>query len=119
MHALVVDDDRLLREVVCEYLQEEGFAVSMAADGTEALELVRRGAGVDVIVLDDEMPRLNGRELLSALRAEGREVPVVLVSGSLTLSQEECARLGVGPVIRKPVMLAELLQAIRNAAHLS
>lgn len=117
MRALVVEDERLLRQVVCEYLQEEGFVVSTAADGQEALDLVRRDRGIDVVVLDDEMPRLRGRDLLSVLRAEGHGVAVVLVSGSLTLGPEECARLGVGPVIRKPVKLAALLQAIGEAVR--
>lgn len=60
MRALVVDDDRQLRELISEYLEHEGFDVTTARDGQEALRLVQGGAALDVIVLDDEMPRLKG-----------------------------------------------------------
>jgi len=112
---LLAEDDAPLREVVCEALREEGFEVVAAGDGAEALELLRRGDVFDVVVLDDEMPRLKGRQLLSLLRAEGCQVPVVLVSGSLELSREERALLSVGPVVRKPASFAELADAIRTA----
>ncbi len=112
---LLAEDDAPLREVVCEALREEGFEVVAAGDGAEALELLRRGDVFDVVVLDDEMPRLKGRQLLSLLRADGCQVPAVLVSGSLELSREERALLSVGPVVRKPVSFPELADAIRTA----
>ncbi|MGE0454614.1 MAG: response regulator [Vicinamibacteria bacterium] len=115
MHALVVDDDRQLRELISEHLEHEGFEVTTARDGQEALRLLHGGAAPDVIVLDDEMPRLKGSDLLARLRAEGHGVAVVLVSGSLALDAQECARLGVGPVVRKPVALQDLLQAVSQA----
>ncbi len=113
---LLVDDDQPLREMVCELLREEGFQVVTAPDGQQALDLVRQGALFDVLVLDDEMPRLRGRDLLSSLRADGYSTPAVLVSGSLELTPAECARLGVGRVITKPVPLPQLTDAIREAA---
>jgi len=112
---LLVEDNAPLRELVCEVLRDDGFEVVTAGDGAEALDLLRRGDAFDVVVLDDEMPRLTGRQLLSLLRAEGCQMPVVLVSGSLELSREECARLDVGPVVRKPLLLPQLADAIRMA----
>jgi len=112
---LLVDDNAPLRELVCEVLRDDGFEVVTAGDGAEALDLLRRGDAFDVVVLDDEMPRLTGRQLLSLLRAEGCQMPVVLVSGSLELSREDCARLDVGPVVRKPLLLPQLADAIRMA----
>jgi CheY-like chemotaxis protein len=112
---LLVEDNAPLRELVCEVLRDDGFEVVTAGDGAEALDLLRRGDAFDVVVLDDEMPRLTGRQLLSLLRAEGCQMPVVLVSGSLELSREDCARLDVGPVVRKPLLLPQLADAIRMA----
>jgi CheY-like chemotaxis protein len=112
---LLVEDNAPLRELVCEVLRDDGFEVVTAGDGAEALDLLRRGDAFDVVVLDDEMPRLTGRQLLSLLRAEGCQMPVVFVSGSLELSREDCARLDVGPVVRKPLLLPQLADAIRMA----
>lgn len=111
---LLVDDDAPLREVLQEALQEAGFRVVTAADGVEALELLRRGDPYDVLLLDDEMPRLGGRQLLALLRAAGSRIPVVLCSGSLDLDEDQRRRLGVGPVLRKPFPLASLAEVLRR-----
>lgn len=109
---LVVEDNDPLREAVCEGLRGEGFEVVEAADGGAAWEIVQRGS-FDLVVLDGELPRLDGRQVLVLMRARGWATPVLLVSGSLELSGEEQARLGVGQVLRKPVPLAELARRIR------
>lgn len=115
LRLLLVEDHAALREVVCEALQAEGFEVVTADDGAQALELLQEDRSFDVLVLDDEMPRLTGHELLARLRAEGSQVAAVLYSGSLELSEGECARLGVGPVLRKPLLFPQLAAAIRQA----
>lgn len=111
---LLAEDHGPLRELVCEALREEGFEVDMATDGEAALDQARRES-YDALLLDDEMPRLRGCEVLRLLRLEGRDVAAVLVSGALELSQEECERLGVGPVLRKPLSLPHLASVLREA----
>lgn len=97
-----------------EALEHHGFAVTTAVDGRAALDVLQLGA-YDVMVLDDEMPHLSGHAVLVRLRAEGCRLPVVLVSGSLQLDEDECSRLDVGPVLRKPVPVDKLVHAIRDA----
>jgi CheY-like chemotaxis protein len=115
LRILVAEDEAPLREILCEGLREEGFQVVAAADGVHALELFRTAGPFDVILLDEEMPRLTGRRLLARLRAQGEDVAAVLLSGNLELTPEEEVRLRVGPALRKPVSFSDLSRAIRAA----
>ena len=112
---LLVDDSPDLRKVLCQILRQEGFEVVTAVDGADALQLLQQDDGYDAVVLDHEMPGLKGLELLSVLRSQGRRVPVVLCSGSLELTPEECFRFGVGPVVPKPCEAWRLVEAIHEA----
>jgi CheY-like chemotaxis protein len=115
LRILVAEDEAHLREILCEGLREEGFEVVAAADGAQALELFRSAGPFDLLLLDEEMPRLTGRRLLAHLRAQGEDVTAVLFSGNLELTHEEQARLRVGPALRKPVSFSDLARAIRGA----
>jgi CheY-like chemotaxis protein len=74
---LVVEDDRELRELVRRHLQRAGHAVRTTGSGAEAIALAT-GGGVDLAALDLGLPDIDGREVLTAARADGREVPVVV-----------------------------------------
>ncbi len=76
---LLADDDTELTGMLREYLGAEGFAVETAADGAEALEKARAGP-FDLLVLDVMMPRVNGFDVLRALRAEGSRLPVLMLT---------------------------------------
>jgi two-component system response regulator MprA len=120
---LLAEDEEALREILCEGLREEGFDVTVAVDGAQALAMVRHDEGADgssaydVLLLDEEMPRFTGRQVVAQLRAEGRMHAALLFSGNLDLTDAERERLGVGPVLRKPLSLMELSAAIRAAAR--
>ncbi|MFI5360419.1 MAG: response regulator [Elusimicrobiota bacterium] len=79
---LMVDDDELLLGVVGDYLESRGHDVDRCADPTVAAELAEKTAP-DVAILDYEMPRLSGTQLLTELRAGGRThmLPVLFLSG--------------------------------------
>lgn len=68
--ALVVDDDENYRVFIAALLRRTGISVETASDGLEALELVRSGREYDLLLIDYEMPRLNGIDLIRLLRAE-------------------------------------------------
>jgi two-component system, chemotaxis family, chemotaxis protein CheY len=75
---LVVDDSRVIRKVARRILEDMDFAVDEAADGSEALARCR-GTMPDAVLLDWNMPVMNGLEFLKALRADpGGEVPIVV-----------------------------------------
>ena len=112
---LVAEDEAPLLEILVEGLRDEGFDVVGAEDGAQALELVRTAGPFDLLLLDEEMPRLTGRRVVAQLRQEGRQTPAVLFSGNLDLTAEEQARLGVGPPLRKPISFEDLSRAIREA----
>src|SRR5687767_3535845 len=76
---LVVEDDPSIAMGLRINLESEGYDVHMAEDGDRALEIARE-IGPDLVVLDIMLPKRNGLEVLHSLRAEGRAVPVIILS---------------------------------------
>lgn len=109
---LIADDDTELCELLREYLGQEGFGVRLAHDGEQALVESRR-PGLDAMVLDIMMPRMNGIDVLRHLRKES-ELPVIM----LTARGDDLDRiigleLGADDYIAKPANPRELLARIR------
>ncbi|MCI5640921.1 MAG: chemotaxis-specific protein-glutamate methyltransferase CheB [Lachnospiraceae bacterium] len=109
---MIVDDSALMRRVFSDIINgNEKLQVKyLAKDGVEALELLDSGIQVDAIVLDINMPRMNGIEFLRTLRKKGRREKVLIVS---TLAHEdgketiEALELGAFDFVTKPTNLAE------------
>jgi two-component system OmpR family response regulator len=111
-HALVVDDDALVRQYMRDVLVAEGWSVTEAADGVEALHAYRVG-GFRLVVLDMVMPNLGGLEVVRAIRAIDLQVPVLLVSGNTGPGTIEAGiALGRCRFLAKPFRAAALLTAI-------
>jgi len=113
MKILVVDDEPAVRESLRRALQLEGYEVDLAGDGLEALESMRDN-GVDAIILDVSMPRLDGLETCRRLRSEGSALPVLM----LTARDEVADRVagldaGADDYVVKPFALEELLARLR------
>lgn len=112
---LVVDDEAAVRRYVRRVLEAERYAVHEAADGAEALELVRsEPATWDLIVSDIVMPRCNGVELHERLAALAFGTPVILMSG---YAATELSRLGIAApcgVLVKPFEANRLLDEVRR-----
>ena len=109
---LVVDDEAAIRETVGYALRGEGYEVSDAADGEEALEVARNN-GFDVLILDLMLPKLSGVEVCRRLRAES-DVPILL----LTAKDAEVDRVlgleaGADDYVTKPFSMAELVSRVR------
>ena len=113
-HILVVDDDRRIRELIKSYLMENGFLVSVAGTAAEARERMR-GLTFDLLVLDIMMPGESGLKLTEALRAEGHDVPVLMLS-ALADADDRIAGLTTGSddYLVKPFEPRELLLRIKN-----
>jgi CheY-like chemotaxis protein len=113
---LVVDDDFDIREALSDVLASEGYSVVTAADGGEALDRLRDGIRPDVMLLDLMMPRVSGVEVIDALRKDEklRRIPVVVCSANRGYGPDD---LGVHDVLRKPVSVEELLDAVARAIH--
>jgi CheY-like chemotaxis protein len=80
--ALVVDDSMLIRYSVCRFLEERGFTVESAGNGTEALQVLNR-VTPDLIVTDMQMPKMSGSELITALKGNPKtgRIPIIIVAG--------------------------------------
>jgi CheY-like chemotaxis protein len=80
--ALVVDDSMLIRHTVCRFLEERGFTVESATNGLEALEILHK-VSPDIIITDMQMPKMDGSQLITALKREPAtaNIPIVIVAG--------------------------------------
>ena len=112
-HVLVVDDDRAVRESLRRSLEFNGYRVSLARDGAEALAGIS-GTAPDVVVMDVMMPRLDGIETTRALRSVGNDVPIlVLTARDAVGDRVEGLDAGADDYLTKPFALDELLARLR------
>lgn len=110
---MVVDDDADIRHALGVCLNSEGYEVQLCIDGRDAIDRLGFGLRPAAIVLDLMMPRMNGFEVLQALRAEPGwcDIPVVIVSANRGYEAND---LGVSQVLRKPFELADLIAALES-----
>lgn len=108
--ALVVDDSMLIRHSVCRYFEERGFQVESATNGVEALEMLQQ-IKPDVIVTDLQMPKMDGRELITILknRPDTREVPIIVLAGKKT-SSDPAQETRADVIIYKDIDILEQLE---------
>ena len=110
----VVDDDAAVRNSLKFSLEIDGFAIRTYASAEELL-----GSGnldsFQCLVVDQDMPRMTGHELVTALRAQGVKVPALLISGRLTPAVTRQASVAGIPVVEKPFLGNGLIDCIRAA----
>ena len=110
---LVVDDECSIRELIAEALGDTGYVVETAANATEAVEKLHR-QHYDLLLTDYNMPRITGLDLISQMRAEGSDIPVILMTGRTAELLAEHPDLQVSVVLPKPFMIEELLGVVSN-----
>jgi CheY-like chemotaxis protein len=121
--ALVVDDDSTTRTVVRGLLESLGMVVQDVADGTDALRVLKADPDWDLMMLDLDMPLLDGRDVLRVLRASisTASLPVIVLTGSPDPDTEsEVLELGADDYIRKPIdpirVLGRIKATLRRSA---
>ncbi|MEU6621984.1 response regulator transcription factor [Streptomyces litmocidini] len=113
-HILVAEDDTKQAELVTRYLERQGHTVRTVHDGRAALDQVRLREP-DLAVLDWMMPRVDGLDVLRVLRAEGRELPVLLLTARATEDDLLLGLdLGADDYITKPYSPRELVARVRT-----
>ena len=115
MRALVVDDSRTMRAIIGRILKELAFEVHEAESGTEALAALNRQPPFDLVLLDWNMPHMDGFELLKKIRGEPRfeDLPVMMVTTENDISQVEVAlKGGASEYLMKPFDKQGLLQKL-------
>ena len=121
LRVLVTEDTEINRELVLELLKKRGHSVSSAADGLEALAELGR-SDFDVVLMDEEMPRVNGLEATRAIRkmesSTGKHVRIIGLTGNATHEDERrCLEAGMDAFIAKPVRMDKLYAAVESVDH--
>ncbi len=111
---LLVDDDRLLREVVGDYLLAHDYTVDLAESGENALELFEPGK-YHIAIIDLVMPGMNGLELMRKIMQLDTNVYCLIMTGYPTIDSAYQAMVdGVSDYIIKPFQLSELLEVVHK-----
>lgn len=112
---LIVDDDPVIRQSLQEILSYHGYQCLEARDGKEALSIIQ-DSPVDLILLDLQLPRLNGMEILKRSLASQPDLPVIIISGHGTIQKAvEATKLGAYDFLEKPLEAERTLLTIRHA----
>lgn len=113
-HILIVDDEPLVRRSLSEFLTFEGYVVSTASNGKEALDLLKDYTA-DIIITDIRMPGMDGAQLLKHIKHNHSDIPVILITsyGSIE-SAVEAMREGAYDYITKPIVDAEIKLVIER-----
>lgn len=115
MKALVVDDSRSMRAILSKQLKELGFAVDEAQNGQEALARLHTDGPADLVLLDWNMPGMDGREVLGIIRSEPsyRNVRVMMVTTESEMSQVAVAlEAGANEYLMKPFDRESLVEKL-------
>lgn len=104
---LVVDDEDLVRMTIMEMLVDEGYTLTEASSGEQALELMRQGLRPDLLLTDFKMPGINGSELATRAMTLVKDMPVLVITGYATLEID-------WPSLAKPFTYSDLLGSVRE-----
>jgi DNA-binding response OmpR family regulator len=113
-HILVVDDDRCIRQLNTEVLLCSGYEVDAAEDGAAAWDILQL-KGYDLLITDNEMPKVSGIELVKRLHAARMDLPVIMATGTPPKAEfARCPWLKPAATLIKPYTFDELLVAVRE-----
>lgn len=115
-HILIIDDERSIRSTLSEILGFEGYTISEASDGSEAIKKISAGGPYDCILCDIKMPKADGIEVLEKAKMVMPDTPFIVISGHGNIDTAvEAVKKGAFDYISKPPDLNRLLITIRNA----
>lgn len=114
-HILVVDDERVIREILAEFLTLEGYSVRTVEDGEKALTELRIRP-YDLVITDLKMPRISGLQLLEKIGQENISVLTILMTGFGTVETAiEAMKRGAYDYLLKPFKVEEVIQTVQRA----
>jgi len=116
---LITDDDRDFRETLREVFESRGFRTLLAADGEEALRIVRLER-IHVVVVDMYMPRLSGLETVQRLRESRLQIPCILLSSAMDERLATAAReFAIFAALSKPISFVDITRVVGEAVRVS
>ncbi|UXR86952.1 response regulator transcription factor [Staphylococcus felis] len=112
-HVLIVDDEQDIREICKTYFEYEGYDVTVAANGQQALD--KLDATIDVMIIDIMMPEVNGYEVVKAMKNKGMDIPYIYLTAK-TSEQDTIygLMLGADDYVKKPFSPRELVIRVKN-----
>jgi DNA-binding NtrC family response regulator len=114
---LVVDDEKVIREILAEFLQLEGYQVATCEDGQKALDELRLRP-YDLVISDLKMPRLSGLQLLEKMAEEGLNVLTVIMTGFGTVETAiEAMKRGAYDYVLKPFKVEEVIHVVQRGLY--
>jgi two-component system chemotaxis response regulator CheY len=112
---LIVDDSATMLMSLKNALEIAGFRVDTASDGQQAMDKIQAGCKPDLLLTDINMPRMDGLQLIQAVRRVLRFIPILaLTTESQQAKRDEAKRLGATGWLVKPVASAELVRVIKQ-----
>jgi len=112
---LIAEDDEKLLHTFQSILQEEGYAVEIAATGNQALDKAEK-TKFHLVILDIKLPDIRGDEVAKVIRAWDDEVSIILITGYPTFQESiDALELGIYEILIKPIGIDELLRVVQDA----
>ena len=119
LRILLAEDNSINQKVAAKTLEKQGFIVTLANNGKEALELIK-ASRFDVVLMDCQMPEMDGYETTRRIRAlpsvSVKNIPIIaMTANALRGDREACLNAGMSDYIAKPFRLPELLSALNHS----
>jgi len=112
---LVVDDEKVIREFLRDFLSDQGYEIDLATDGKEALDKIKR-SNYDLVITDIKMPNANGIEVLKKVKRKNSNTEVIIITGYPSLDTEaECKNFGAAGYIVKPFQINQIKLLVGRA----
>ena len=111
---MLADDEEMLSELLAEMLESSGYYVIKVKSGEEVITVLTEELKVDLLIIDYNMPGMNGLDCISKIRSLNFNLPVILSSGSLRFEDEDLKRYKVSSKIMKPYEFDTMLDTIRQ-----
>lgn len=112
---LIADDEAMLRDLLAELLESSGYNVMRVSSGAEVLKVLTEEVIVDLLIIDYNMPGMNGLVCVEEIRKLQYKMPVILSTGSLSMEEEfDVKKYGVTSLVSKPYEFDTMLSTIRR-----
>ena len=116
-HILVVDDEPMMRRVLCLILEQKGYDCVVVQNGKEALSVLDSHTPIQLLITDHQMPVMDGLQLIDKIKNSStyHHVPIILFSGHLSdEAQVHAANYRISVMLSKPLNVSEMLGAVES-----